>query len=680
MSYRIGVDIGGTFTDFCAFNDQTNELHTLKVLSTPATPGKEVMEGIDLLQARYGVQPSEVNYFTHGTTVGINTVIQRKGVRLCLITTDNFRDVLELQRLKMPDPYSLYSVRADPLIPRDRVLTVRERILTDGTVDTPLDEDAVQAAVQEARRLETKGIIISFINAYRNPAHEQQAKALIGKLAPELFVFCSHEIWPVIREFERTITTVINGYVQPPVSFYLTSLEKALVEKGVPAAPLITKSNGGVMSVESGKTATVQILLSGTASGVMGASYVTQMAGFPNVVSLDIGGTSADVALVKDGQPQYGTGERIGEFALHIPSVSVTSIGDGGGSIAWVDEFGVLKVGPESAGSDPGPACYGHGGTRPTITDAFVVCGFLGQAQLAYDSISMHTDLAEQAVGELAARLGMGLVETAEAIIKVSVSGMYTELSKLFAKYGADPRDFAMLAFGGAGPMIASFLVRELGMTHLIIPTAPGVLSALGGLISDLKNDFIRTVYLQLEDGAAATMQEGFAGLRQQALAWLHEEQGYSGPERIVYSGDMRYEGQSFEIEVPFEEAWVHGGNLAAIEEAFHAQHKRVYEYSDPAAVVQLINLRMVVVGTNPKPTFPKLDERPGTPAPLKQLEAYFDGIKHAVPLYRRSDFKPGNTFQGPAVIVQDDTTSCVLDGYRGKVDAYGNIILHSGF
>ena len=305
---------------------------------------------------------------------------------------------------------------------------------------------------------------------------------------------------------------------------------------------MITKSNGGVMSAALGKTQCAQMLLSGTAAGVIGASHVARMTGAANTMSIDIGGTSADVAFIRDGTPQYGIGEMIGEFPIYIPTVSVTSIGEGGGSIAWVDAQGVLKVGPESAGSDPGPACYGKGGTRPTITDAFCVCGFLGQADLGYNAVRIDRDKAVEAVGSVAAQLGREVTETAEAIIRVAVSGMYLEVSKLVSRYGIDPREFTLQAFGGAGPMLACFVARELGMTQVSVPTAPGVLSAFGGLIADIKNDFISTVYCDLDTGRD-TLREEFGRLRDDAMAWLREEQGFEGPATLLYTADMRYRG-----------------------------------------------------------------------------------------------------------------------------------------
>ena len=406
MGYRVGVDIGGSFTDFALFDEASKDLKSLKVFSRPDEPGAEVLEGVRLVGARYGIKPDEITYFTHGTTVGVNTVIQRKGLKLALFTTEHFRDVLEVARLKIPDMYNLLSKRAAPLIKRELVFGIAGRLNADGSVERPLDEDSVRNAVDGARAGGAEGIVISFLHAYRNAEHELAAKALVERLAPEIPVFCSSETWPIIREYERTITAAIGAYVQPRVAHYLTSLQKALKDAGVPVDPRLTKSNGGVMTAEQGKSQCVQMILSGTASGVIGASYVAETSGIARCMSLDIGGTSADVAIIIDGQPQYGVGEQIGEFQIYIPSVSVSSIGEGGGSIAWVDALGVLKVGPESAGSRPGPACYGRGGTRATITDAFAALGLVGLSDIGYSAVTIDRERAREVVGELASEIG----------------------------------------------------------------------------------------------------------------------------------------------------------------------------------------------------------------------------------------------------------------------------------
>ncbi len=676
MGYRVGVDIGGTFTDFCAFDEDTNALHALKVLSTPDRPGSEVMAGLGQLEARFGVPPSAVTYFTHGTTVGVNTVIQRKGIRLCLFVTENFTDVLEIARLKMPDPYSLDSTRPPPLVPKDRVIPVCERMGADGNTDTPVDEGSVIAAIRAARGLGAEGVVVALINAYRNPAHEREIAAIVETEAPEIAVYCSTDVWSIIREYERTVTAVIHGYVQPRVSGYLGSLQEALTAAGVPAEPLVTKSNGGVMSAEQGKADCAQMIMSGTAAGVIGASHVARLSGFENTISFDVGGTSADVAFIREGQPQYGVGEVIGEFPIFIPTVAVTSIGAGGGSIARVDDFGVLKVGPESAGANPGPACYGQGGERATVTDAFAVLGFLGQGELGYSAVRIDLAKAEAAIAALGERIERGPRETAEAIVRIAVAGMYMEISKLMSSYGVDPRDFALQAFGGAGPMLACFLARELGVTHVVVPTTPGVLSALGGLIADLKNDFIKTVYLDLDAGTVPAMQAGFEELRAQAMHWLRHEQGYGGDHHLLHSADMRYRGQSFEIEVPLDADDLESGDTAGLAEAFHQVHERLYEHADRDAPVQMINLRLVVVGETPTPRLTTAPEATADAVPEREAAVHLDGAERTVPLYARASLAPGHRFAGPGIVAQDDCTLCVPDGFDGRVDAYGQIVL----
>ena len=677
MGYRVGVDIGGTFIDFCVWDEDAAQLHSLKVLTTPDTPGAELIRGLDLLEQRHGLSPSRITSFVHGTTVGINAVIQRKGAKLALLATAGFEDVIELARLRMPDAYSLFSRRGAPLVTRDRVFGVAERVLSDGSIEQALDEETVARAVARARAKGADGIVISLLNAYRNPVHEEAAARIVAELAPEMFVFRSTEIWPVIREYERTTCALINGFVHPRIRDYLDNLIAGLRGRGVTATPLITKSNGGLMSAELGKRACVSMILSGTASGVTGAAWVARQAGIPNVITLDIGGTSADVALIIDGAPQFGTGEKIGDLPLYIPSVAVTSIGDGGGSIAWVDEFGVLKVGPESAGSTPGPACYGRGGTRPTITDAFAVCGFLGQQDLAYGMVHVDPALARAAIQPIADAMKLSLEQTAEAIIRVATSGMFVEVSKLVARHGVDPRDFALLPFGGAGPMMGCFLAREMDMARVLIPPRPGVVSALGGLVSDVRNDFIRTLLLQVDAASGPRIAEAGQALHASGLSWLREEQKFDGAAQATWFADMCYRGQSFEIKVPLESDWVLQGAVEKIVAAFHVAHEGVYDFRDEESPVQIVNLRLVMAGATPKPEIPPDSEvAAGAPEPETTLRVFFDGDWHDLPFYQRGRLRHGHRFQGPCVVAQDDCTSCIPPGFEASIDAVGNMIL----
>ncbi|MBX5088336.1 hydantoinase/oxoprolinase family protein [Rhizobium lentis] len=674
MGQRIGVDIGGSFTDFAILDEDTKTLRALKVFSRPDKPGAEIAAGIALAGERYGIAPDEVTYFTHGTTVGVNTVIQRKGVKLALFTTQNFSDVLELGRLKLPAMFDLLSRRPAPLVSRDMVWGISERLRADGSVMRPLDPDSVQVATCAALSAGAEGIVIALLHSYRNPAHELEAKRLVSSFAPGVPVFTSSEVWPIIREYERTTTAVIGGYVQPRIAHYLGSLQRALEEMGVPAEARLTKSNGGVMSAEQGKSDCVQMILSGTASGVIGAGFVAEVCGLHECMSLDIGGTSADVALIVDGQPQYGMGEYIGEHQIYVPSISVTSIGEGGGSVAWVDEFGVLKIGPESSGSTPGPACYGRGGTKPTITDAFAVCGIIGQAELGYNAVKVDVGAARKAVETLTCRTGQTVEEAAESIIRVAVSGMYAKITGLVTRFGVDPRTTAMMPFGGAGPMMGCLVAEEMGMPETVVPTTPGVLAALGGLVADLKNDFIRTVFVDLDEGEIPRIQTAFKELRTSGERWLRMDQKYEGEGQATYSADMRYRGQSHDIETVLPEEAILAGELRALENAFHDAHERVYGHAQRGAPVQVVNLRLVMAGGNPKPELPRIPEGSGAPTPLREIPCWISGRWIPVMLYARKDLLGGQRFQGPAVIAQDDTTTFVPEHHSVNVDAFGHL------
>ncbi|WP_076997344.1 hydantoinase/oxoprolinase family protein [Variovorax sp. KK3] len=679
MTYRVGVDIGGSFADFAVFNEKTSEINSLKVFSRPDQPGAEVIKGIELLQERYGIRPEEISYFTHGTTVGINTVIQRKGLKLALFTTEHFSDVLEIGRLKTTDMYNLFSRRPAPLIQRNLVFGIAERMGPDGVVRKALDEQSVVAATEQALAAEAEGIVISLLHSYRNPEHEQRVKAIVERVAPRLPVTCSSETWPIIREYERTITAVIGGYVQPRVAYYLGALQSALKNVGVSPQLHLTKSNGGVMTAEQGKRDCVQMILSGTAAGVIGASHVAAAANIDRCLGLDIGGTSADISVIVDGRPQYGNGELIGDFQIHIPSVSVSSVGEGGGSIAWLDPLGVLKVGPESAGSTPGPACYGRGGTRATITDAFVACGLVGHSELGYSAVTVDRAASTAAIAKLASPLERSVAQTAQAIIDIAVSGMYSEVSGLVSRFGIDLREFSILAFGGAGPMMAGYLARELGVKEVVVPPNPGTLSALGGLIAELKNDFLKTVYVDLTPESLPSLRENYGVLLERAHQWLEREHGKGSDHELAYSAEMRYRGQSFELDTPIASEDIDTGNLQGMAQAFHDAHRRIYGHSDPNAAVQVVSVRLVVIAKRDKPQLARYDLVPGKPSTDRHVEAWIDDALREVALYRRASLKPGDSLAGPAIVSQDDCTTVILPGYQCTVDEFANLRISRG-
>lgn len=669
--WKVGVDIGGTFMDFCALEVKSGCIASLKVLTTPDDPGAELGKGLDLLAEREGLDPTWISRFVHGTTVGINTIIQRKGAQLALFTNAGFEDVIELARLRMPDMYSLFCHRPDPLVPRDRIFGLPVRMRADGSrTDAPAE--AVAEAVAEARAAGAEGIIVALLHAWRDPGQEALIRGQIEAMAPDLFVFTSAEVWPVIREYERSSTAILNGYVHPRVAGYLEALETRLSGRNVPAHAMLTKSNGGVMTAGEGRRDCVSMLLSGTASGVIGAAWLARQAGENRILTLDIGGTSADFALIIDGEVQFGSDELVGEFPLHIPSVSVSSIGIGGGSVASVDDHGLLRVGPESAGSVPGPACYGRGGERATVTDAMAVCGWLGHTEMAYGQLRMDVGLARKTVGLLADRLGRGVEETAQAIIDIAVSEMFVEVEKLSSRTGVDLRDFALMPFGGGGPMLGAFLAKELGMPRVIAPRRPGVVSALGGLVADLKGDFIRTVFADLDEARLPRLREHFQALSQEGRDWL-AAQGHEGAIDLKLSADMRYAGQSYEIEVVLEPS--HLSDLSSMAQAFHDTHARIYDFADPEGRVEIVNLRLSAIGAGPKPN---LAEREPVEAGETRGVRVHIGDWCEIPLHTRAALAAGSRFAGPAIVAQEDTTFAIPVGAKARVD--GNLNIHLSF
>lgn len=674
--YRIGVDIGGSFTDFAVYDNQTRKIHTLKVFSRPDEPGAEIFKGLSILHERDGIVPQDVGYFTHGTTVGINTVIQRNGVKLALLTTQGFSDVLELARLKIPHIHDLLGRRPDPLITRECVFGIQERTGSDGEILEEVDRNSVLEAIEGARREGCKGIVVSLLHSYRNPSNEQTVKAIINAVAPDLLSSCSADIWPIIREYERTITAVINAYVQPIVIDYLEAFENALQKMGVTVPPRLTKSNGGVMGVAQAKKECVQMVLSGTASGVIGASYIAKQCKLDKLLSLDIGGTSADVAVIRDGVVAQGNGELIGEFPIFIPSVSVTSVGQGGGSIAWIDNQSVLQVGPRSAGSLPGPVCFQRGGTEPTVTDAFAVSGLLGHGDLGYNAVQPDIAAARKSFEPLAEKLGISVEAVCGKVIEIAISSMYSDTSGLLSRFGLDPREYYCLAFGGAGPMMACLLARELNMKGVVVPTSPGVLSALGGMVADVRNDFITTLYQEIGDDAVAEIKNAATELKTRAMDWLMTEYGEILPHTLHYQADMRYKGQSFEVDVDVDEAWLQSGDMSALHSAFDKQHEVLFGHCDPQETVQLINLKLVIISPVSKPHLPEIAQATENSEPRKIARAWLDDTWQDMAVYERKQMLGGVVIKGPAIITQADCTTCVPANMQVSVDNWGNLLI----
>jgi N-methylhydantoinase A len=675
--YRIGIDIGGTFTDFSVHDTVTQVLTGLKVPTVPARPADGIVDGLRVLVDERGVDPREIGYFVHGTTIAVNALIERKGAKLGLLVTRGFRDLLIIQRLRLPQAQYWYGNRPEPLIPRVRVHEVDERMRADGTAAVALSTDSLAQAVQAARDQGIEGLVVCFLHAYRNAAHERAARDFIRREAPDLFVCCSHEVWPQMREYERSIVTIVNAYVMPPVARYLGDLQERLAALEVPVKPYITRSNGGVMSAARARTSTAETLLSGPASGVIGALRVAALAGIRDLITLDVGGTSADVAIVQDGAPRTSLTEHVADFPIMMPVVGVSSIGAGGGSIAWLDSAGVLRVGPQSAGSDPGPACYGKGHERPAVTDAFLYAGFLNPSSFAGGRIPLYPERAARALATLARGLGIDVDAVARAIVAVAIAGMHAELSNLAAKRGVDPREYTLVGFGGAGALLACRLAEECGITRVLVPQSPGTLCALGALSADVAADFVRSVFVHAGTPFGA-VRTAYDALETDALGWLRTEAPEVSDQRLELSADMRYLGQSFEVDVPLRREWIEAADWDAVTEAFHAAHERVYAHAQRGAPVELIDLRLRVTGATPQPPLPVPGRvAAGTPAPLSgRRRVLLEQGAAEVAVHQRTALLAGHVLSGPALVDQDDTTTFLPPRWTGLVHESGSLIL----
>lgn len=672
--YRLGIDIGGTFTDLVLMDETSGETLSFKTASVPSDPAQAVLNGIELLQKEHGIEPGSIGYFVHGTTLGLNTVIQRAGATTGLLVTKGFRDILEIGRLRLSDPTNFYVEKIKPLVARQHVGEIDERIGVDGRVHRPLDLEAAEATVAALIGQGVESLAVCFMHAYRNDAHEVELAVHIRKRFPQLYVSTSSEIWPQQREYERSLVTVINAYIGGQLRGYFDRLHEGMSRIGVKATLLTTKSNGGIMTAHAGAERPVETLLSGPASGAMGALQTGRTAGYDKIVGFDMGGTSVDIAIV-DGDVLYSTESQVGDFPVIMPTVDISSIGAGGGSIAWLDPSGVLKVGPRSAGAVPGPAAYGRGGKLPTVTDAYVRIGLYSPGRVLGGGLVLDHDLAEAALATLAEPLGFDTGAVASGILDVTTANMYAQFMPLMARKGIDPREFSLLAYGGAGPGHAFLLAREVGSTRVIVPRSPGTLCALGSLVTDLRRDFIRTVSVDLLHRAPDGLERELAGLRQQAFDWLASQDTTMTDRKVETSADMRYRGQSFDLTVSFDSL-----DATVLLDGFHAQYQRIYGFSDPKADVEITNLRVAAIGVTAKPkqlvdkdASGKKHVRKANPIRIGTLIE--DRKPVAAGFYDRATLVAGDWFEGPAVVEAADTTVYVPAGFTVHVDAWGNLI-----
>jgi N-methylhydantoinase A len=674
------VDSGGTFTDVCLFEDESGRVEVWKVSSTPDDPSRGIAEGVAEGVARVGVTAGDVGYFGHGTTVGTNALIQHRGVKTGLITTDGFRDLLEIGRQKRPDLYDLQAEKAPVLVARDLRLEVPERVRFDGSVETILDEQAVREAVRALRDAGVEAIAICFLYGFVRPQHEEIARRIIAEECPEAFACTGHEVAPEFREFERLSTAVVNAYLGPVMRNYINRLAERLTALGLRVPPNLTQSNGGVIGFEQAARLPVRTILSGPSTGVVAAQAVGRMAGFPDLITFDMGGTSTDVALLQDGACRLTNESLVHGYPIKAPMLDIHTVGAGGGSIAYVDSGGLMKVGPRSAGAFPGPACYGKGNTEAAVTDANVVLRTLNPVHLLGGRMAVRQDLAKAAIGRLADQIGMGLMETAQGIIAVVTANMARAIRVVSVQRGHDPRDYTLAAFGGAGPLHAARLARELEIGRILVPRNPGILCAMGLLLTDLRSDFATTCLLTMARGAIPEIEAAFAGLMARAAQWFEEEGLEPGSRQATRTVDMRYAGNNYELPVTLPDGPVTAVTLDTLAAGFAAAHQRMYGFVAEGEAVQLVTFRVEAAGLVRKAAFhPQADHGPdATDAIMGKRDVWLPEAGGFVPcpVYDRDRLQAGNRIAGPAIVEQMDTTTIVLPGMVARVEPYLNLIL----
>src|SRR6266704_2052583 len=674
---QIGVDIGGTFTDIVAL-DGEGRLALAKVPSTP----KDLLDGIGAavgkVLALAGAPPGDVECFIHGTTVATNAVLDQKGAVTAVLTTEGFEDVLEMGRQKRSRMYDLEMDPETPsfLAPGRRRVGIRERLDARGATLVPLDEGQVRAAVQTLRAQGVQAIAVCYLFSFVNPAHEQRTRELCAEIAPEISVSLSSEVDPTFREYERLCVTAFDAYLGPVVKRYLAGLAETLRGLGVPAVPLVMRSRGGIVSAALAAQEPVTLFLSGPAGGVIGARFAAERSGVRDFVSLDMGGTSNDVAMVRGGEPLIASEGWIGPYPVRTPMVDVSSIGAGGGSIAWIDGAGGLRVGPRSAGAEPGPACYGRGGDQATVTDASLILGYLNPERFAGGLMTLDVGAAERAVAGIGRRLGLDTIAAAAGIHRGITARMADQIRLVTIKRGYDPRQFALVVLGGAGPVHGVRLAEEMGMTEVIVPEAPGVLAAFGLLAAAIEHHHARTLQAPTDAADLDAVNRCLAELDAAGRARMREEGVPADRVSVAYSADMRYVGQAYELEVAIE-APMSQARVASAVRGFHETHERVYGYARAQQPVELVNFSAVHRYPLPRPVLspPASADGPVGDARIGERRAYFAPAGFVpTALYDRARLPRGSRLAGPAIVEQADSTSVIPPGYVALVEASGNL------
>jgi len=681
MAYRLGVDVGGTFTDLLLVDENNGETWTAKVPSTPADSSIGVLNGIAKICDVAGIDPKKITHVMHGTTVATNTILEGKGATVGLITTQGYRQVLQIARSFVPGGLGGWVIynKSAPLAPLALTIEAEERMGADGKVVRPLKKSQLE---KELKRLKGRGVealTVSLINSYANAANEREVAKVAKKVFPKTPVSLSSEVVPEMQEYERTVTTVANSYVRPKVDSYIRNLRRNLRKDLNKEVQLhVLRSDGGLASATQARNYPVNLLMSGPAGGVSGAIWVATQAGYENLLTFDMGGTSTDVALVENGYAQLRRETSVGDVTVRASSVDVRTVGAGGGSIAHVPELtGALRVGPESAGADPGPAAYNKGGEAPTVTDANVVLGYLPTDARLGGDMEIRRDLAESAVKQVADALGLPLKRAAEGIIKLVNENMFGALRLVSVEKGYDPRDFALIAFGGAGPLHANALGRLMNSWPVIIPPGPGVLCAYGDATTRMRNEAARTYIKRFSNTTPAGLEKIFTQLAAKASKTLDKEGVAKKDQTISYQADLRYHGQGLTLTVDVDLGQIKKKGLDAIGDQFDEMHRQLFTFALDEEK-ELVNLRAVVNGkaTTVKPAVIEKGGRSAKDAVIAEHKVYVDGKDRDAKLYHRSKLKAGNRIPGPAIVLEMDSTTLILPGHTGKVDEFGNILI----
>lgn len=671
-NYRVSMDIGGTFTDFVVYDEQRDHAFTGKVLSTPDDPARGVITGLtDLID-----NPGEITFLVHGTTVGLNAFLERRGTRVLLVTTEGFRDVYLIARGDRKKLFALQYRKPKPLIPLGDVHTVRERVRWDGTVEEPLQEEDFDAIVEKVRVEGIDSVAVCFLHAYVNPEHEVKAREILKERVPELSVSLSHEVAREWREYERTSSSVLNAYIAPPVERYLEKLDGQLREQGVRTKLHVMQSNGGVMTAPAARELPIQTLLSGPVGGTIGGGAMGEASNRSNLLCVDMGGTSFDASLIVEGQPSVSTETYLEGLPVLMSLVDIHTIGAGGGSIAYL-EAGALRVGPESAGADPGPACYGRGGTQPTVTDANLFMGRMDPEYFLGGHMRLDTEAAEAAISGVAKELNLSTEALAEGILAIANAKMAEAMRTITIEQGIDPREFSLVAFGGAGPMHAVALAQELEIKEVIVPWAPGTFSAWGMLQTDIRHDVAQTFYRAMDSSVSGELEVSYAELEEQAREVLRNEDVPEARMEMVRTADMRYVGQEYfvNVELPTNGRFT-DETLDLFADRFHAAYKTRYGHSTPGAPIEFVNLRIAALGELDRRT---AGFRLGNEYKLPESqtrEVIFEGEKLPTRIYMRYELPVGQTISGPLVIEEETATTVVPPRWDARVDELGNVII----